>query len=427
MENTSVPYANGNLASGNPAAPAASRTPAYSATAQAASTAPAASAAFAPPRADRTLIAIEAIAALCAFGGSQYGRRLWLLLVQIAACAALLLITARTKQALAWRICDIGLFLVAMSVVPFGGLGGQLLLYATAAAVAGLDSARLGWSLFVCGFGFCVVLSSFGWFARPLDVLPMGFAGAALMLYGRSRGIIQQQADQLAADLRTIESLTITREHVRMAEDMHDSIGQQLASIHFHALAAAQALADNAPSDVASRLIDIDQLTVAAQQQVRRLARASSPAGAEGIISDASVARFVDSFQSAGLVGELRLVGSLDALSLADKALLYRGLQELASNAVRHARATRLLFEIRVEPRRWALAVHDDGVGLDEADINHGFGLRTLRERTRACDGELSVTDFTQLGGGMVTLAVPRRFESGGESNDGKDATDGRR
>lgn len=71
---------------------------------------------------------------------------------------------------------------------------------------------------------------------------------------------------------------------------------------------------------------------------------------------------------------------------------LYRIAQEAIHNAVRHARASRILIQLAGHPDRLTLTVTDDGVGMP-ADVRQceGMGLRIMRYRCELIGAELVI------------------------------------
>jgi signal transduction histidine kinase/ligand-binding sensor domain-containing protein len=82
--------------------------------------------------------------------------------------------------------------------------------------------------------------------------------------------------------------------------------------------------------------------------------------------------------------------------------------QEAVSNAVRHARATRIGIELQFDARRIILRVVDDGVGFVAdpiADQPHGhYGLVSMKERAEDVGGTLKV--ITGAGEGTIVEAI---------------------
>jgi len=90
-------------------------------------------------------------------------------------------------------------------------------------------------------------------------------------------------------------------------------------------------------------------------------------------------------------------------------SVLYRVAQESVRNAVRHANATTITIDLRVESEVARLGVSDDGCGFDvpmaEAQ-RPGMGLFIMRERVDLVGGHLEIA--SQVGRGtVVRAAVP--------------------
>lgn len=81
--------------------------------------------------------------------------------------------------------------------------------------------------------------------------------------------------------------------------------------------------------------------------------------------------------------------GLLESLRQEDRTLLASAVRELASNAVRHGRATRVGIHLSLDSGIWNLVVEDDGTGFDTTRSTAGRGLQHLRERVQALEGSL--------------------------------------
>lgn len=115
------------------------------------------------------------------------------------------------------------------------------------------------------------------------------------------------------------------------------------------------------------------------------------------------------------LVGELERRSGLecrfvhrhvaDGLAPSVSLALFRIAQEGLTNALRHARARRLELRLELRGEEIALEVHDDGRGIDPAEIGRGYGTRGIQERASALGGRATwtVDHGTQL---LVTLPL---------------------
>jgi signal transduction histidine kinase len=90
---------------------------------------------------------------------------------------------------------------------------------------------------------------------------------------------------------------------------------------------------------------------------------------------------------------------------------LLRIAQEALSNAVRHAHPSNVRITMTDEPAYWALAVADDGVGMDqhvELYSGEGFGLTSMRQRAGAIGGEWQIESKPGQGT-RVSVRLPKR------------------
>jgi len=85
---------------------------------------------------------------------------------------------------------------------------------------------------------------------------------------------------------------------------------------------------------------------------------------------------------------------------------LFRILQELVTNTLKHARARHVVIRIQELDAQLAIRFSDDGIGFDEKATGHGHGLELLRQRCEEIRGFLHLR--TSIGMGLqVTLHVP--------------------
>jgi signal transduction histidine kinase len=86
---------------------------------------------------------------------------------------------------------------------------------------------------------------------------------------------------------------------------------------------------------------------------------------------------------------------------------MFRIAEEALSNAIKHAKATKVT--VRLDPLRqgwWRLRVQDDGKGFDLANVHHGLGIATMQDYARAMHGEC-VVQSTPGVGTEVSAALP--------------------
>ena len=85
---------------------------------------------------------------------------------------------------------------------------------------------------------------------------------------------------------------------------------------------------------------------------------------------------------------------------------LFRIAQELVTNVVRHAKATRADIRLRYADGVIALSVQDNGKGGRFAEPRKGYGLRGIHERTELLGGQVEIRSELRRGT-IVTVTLP--------------------
>jgi len=199
----------------------------------------------------------------------------------------------------------------------------------------------------------------------------------------------------------------------RLARDLHDSVGAELAATHFALANVHTWLPDNAPPQCAEALALVARSLEAATGAMRHVLDGLHPPQLEAGLAPA-LAGWVRGFGARTALAA-RLTSASDDARLArlptEAALaVFRVAQEALANVARHAQAT--CAEVRLEStaRHLTLTVVDDGIGLTSgvgrtrrsAAHGHGegarasgpgrsghYGLAGMRERCAAFGGSL--------------------------------------
>lgn len=199
-----------------------------------------------------------------------------------------------------------------------------------------------------------------------------------------------QEQTEVIRELSARAAEVRAEQRLELARELHDGLGQELTSMRLLV-------------DLGIRLHNeravLDSFTSLAQQihriqaSLRQVLVSLSPQPME----DGSL---VESL--AVLVGELERRSGLecrfvhrhvaDGLAPAVSLALFRIAQEGLTNALRHARARRLELRLELCGDEIVLEVHDDGRGIDPAEIGRGFGTRGIQERASALGGRATWT-----------------------------------
>jgi two-component system sensor histidine kinase UhpB len=216
----------------------------------------------------------------------------------------------------------------------------------------------------------------------------------------------QREADlqRSNVELRYLSThLQVAREdeRARIARELHDEIGQNLTAVilHFEAMLRSEGSATAVRLDECSAIIS---QTLAA---VRDLSLELRPPQLDTSGLTASLRWMLDrQAKASGLSIEFSLDPSLGRLPPELEITCFRVAQESVTNAVRHARATRLSVELFRFGARLNLIVRDNGRGFDVAEASSEalrgstFGLVSMRERVHCVGGVFELKSIRDRG-----------------------------
>jgi len=197
------------------------------------------------------------------------------------------------------------------------------------------------------------------------------------------------------------------KERKRIAQELHDNLGSMLAmvKIHFRAVADQIGLLDAKHRDKynkGSELLDD------ACQEVREVSHnlLSGTLVKFGLVP--ALNELKTTINSAGELSVQLIETGLDTRLNNDiEITLYRIIQELLSNILKHADAEEVTIQLIQKKGNLHVMVEDDGIGFDQSKslINEGIGLKNIRSRVNYLKGELEID--SNKGGTTVLIDIP--------------------
>jgi signal transduction histidine kinase len=90
--------------------------------------------------------------------------------------------------------------------------------------------------------------------------------------------------------------------------------------------------------------------------------------------------------------------GDIDRFTDSFELSVYRIVQELINNIIKHSKATQAIVQLTQQGDLLTLAIEDNGVGFSKANGNEGMGLQSLQRRIKAMNGKLEIESSEQSG-----------------------------
>ncbi|HEY8783842.1 MAG TPA: sensor histidine kinase [Mucilaginibacter sp.] len=204
-----------------------------------------------------------------------------------------------------------------------------------------------------------------------------------------------KQTDLLNAVFETQEN-----ERKRLAEDLHDSVGQVLSAIKLN----LHRLNKSAVNESAQPLLaDTRKLADECIGEIRNIIHNVLPP----VLTDYGLLEALEGLcikieQTTGVKVELKK--KLDGTRFKPEFELafYRIAQELFSNAIKHSGATVIHLTLTNEPGLLTMEFKDNGKGFNIGEVKHGFGLKNLESRVQLINGEINI--YTKPQSGTITI-----------------------
>ena len=194
-------------------------------------------------------------------------------------------------------------------------------------------------------------------------------------------------------------------ERRRLARELHDETGQALTSILLGLKAVEEAPDDETLAAAARHL---RELVVATLQDVRRLAVELRPKALDDFGLVPALERLASTFQEhTGIAVHFEERLSAQRLPEETETALYRIVQEVLTNIVKHAHARTVSILLLRRASRVTAVIEDDGRGFDLGRAREdGLGLVGMRERVGLVGGRLTIESSEGTGTTLV-VEVP--------------------
>lgn len=258
------------------------------------------------------------------------------------------------------------------------------------------------------------------------DVTPLHSARAALVTLNESlEARVRTRTAQLEASNRDLQSEMSRREQAeealresrnelailsqqliqaqegerrRIAQELHDSVGQSMSAIKYSLERATELQRQERHAEARPLLLRIVERVQETIGEIRSIAMNLRPS----VLDDLGVAsalawlcrEFAETYPDLRVASELHVEDHEIPHWLG--TTIFRCTQELLNNVARHSRARSVQVLLAREGARICLQVEDDGVGLPQASstgsFGRGHGIRNLRERAQMTHGRFKLT-----------------------------------
>ena len=181
-------------------------------------------------------------------------------------------------------------------------------------------------------------------------------------------------------------------ERSRLAKDLHDGVGGLLSGVK---LSMSNMKGNVFLSE--ENVQAFNNVIVQLDQSITELRRVSHNMMPEALIKfglKEALENYCENLNHAGkMTVQLQTYGMEKRMKETYEIVIYRMIQELLNNIIKHADAKNVLIQLIRKEDRFTLTVEDDGKGFDQKEIekNPGAGLANIRARTEYLNGNIDI------------------------------------
>jgi signal transduction histidine kinase len=186
------------------------------------------------------------------------------------------------------------------------------------------------------------------------------------------------------------------KERARISRELHDGIGGMLTGIKMN-LKTFQKIHEEQP--VSEGLNDIMDMLQDMGQEIHKTAHNLMPDILLKHNLKEALALYCEQLDTGGkLEIDLQFHGAVDELDKSLELPLYRIIQELLQNIIKHANATLVAIQLRRDDDIIRISVEDNGTGFNPAGCKPGLGLLNIETRIQALNGYFSIEPTQKMG-----------------------------
>lgn len=202
-----------------------------------------------------------------------------------------------------------------------------------------------------------------------------------------------------------IKELVKREERVRIARDLHDTLGHTLSLLTLKSQ-LVQRLTTIDPERARLEAKEMESTSRAALKQVRELVTDMRAATiAEELLQAQQILR------AAGITYQYDGDVDFRELSPFTQNILGMCIKEAVTNVVKHSRATHCTITLFQKAGGLKVTIRDDGMGVNK-DLFYGNGLKGMQERLALIDGEMAISNHS---GAVLKMTVPIIKKAGKE------------
>ncbi len=241
---------------------------------------------------------------------------------------------------------------------------------------------------------------------RFVIVISILLAGLIFIIavYKQLQKVKEKEIKELRQKIKLSRLLAVMegeeKERNRIAEDLHDGINGDLTAFKFQ-IAKIYEEDLHSEKNLQKLLTTVDDTI----EEVRSISRNLAPPMFLSENFSAVIRNYCDSL-SVGRKLRINFLeyGKIKKLKRPNNIILYRVVQELLTNIVKHSKASEVLLQINYHDTYLILQVEDNGIGFNVEKIKTGLGINNIKSRLALLETSYNLESSSK--GTLVTIKL---------------------
>jgi PAS domain S-box-containing protein len=183
---------------------------------------------------------------------------------------------------------------------------------------------------------------------------------------------------------------TQEKERMRFANDIHDSLGQQISAVKFY---ISSCIVSSTSDEQRRNLEKSNEMLLSMIEDMRNICFAIMPKTLEVFGLVKTVKELTNKIRIHNEIDfEIQHSRHFPAIEKTKEIILYRVIQEFISNTLKHARASKIVISFSHPDNMIRIVLFDNGRGFNPAKTRKsGSGLENIKSRINACQGVVHI------------------------------------
>ncbi len=227
----------------------------------------------------------------------------------------------------------------------------------------------------------------------------------ALLYYRSNRKLLAQKELNHQQELKEIEQQQRLQfgqailqgeeqERRRLARDLHDGLGGMLAGVKLNLSGQMEKITAEQQNELRKTIGQLDDSVT----ELRRIAHNMMPANLLRFGLQTALKDLCESTMTTALSIDFQAYGIEPSMPEQTQINIYRIVQELLANAIRHADASNIILQCSQDGDTFLITQEDNGKGFDTSINGKGIGLSNIRNRVGFLRGTMDINSVINEG-----------------------------